>query len=563
VKLRTPLVPLACLLAIAASAAAQAPEDATVTDAAPDQPVVSVPHAEPEEHVATPGTESELDADAADPDLELDAEPPAVVLDTPAPEGSAKIVYVVERVAIRGNRTSSTTIRRFIPFKAGDPLDVDDPEVERIRYRLLGTGWFDDVRLSLSRGKKRGAVVLVVEVKERNTITVNRVIAGLSRVVTSSRDRDDHLRPYGGLGIAESNLFGLGVGLSLSGVVSADQGGVDLRYHDPLRLGGGFDLDGRVFYNHAREFFGRDPLVVIECPAPTEDEIDPEECDPDVLARRAVVIYDRVGVGLGTGHEITSALRYEIDWLGELVDVQAKPRAASSRLGKRDEEVVPIDFKIDDAVSRVSSLHLGFVLDRRDDPALPQKGQLVRFDARIGSGLLGSTYDFARIEVAGRHFQRLPWRHVLSVGAMFGAVLGRAPFFYRYYAADLTDLLPSRALELNLDHRRTHNLLGTNIREFDKTDFGARLDVEYQLPLLRNPKGFARGIDLYLGGGVFALAELDQLRRGGPPGYDGFERLPLDLTMDLGMQADTAMGVFRVGFSTLIGFLPDFGRENR
>jgi hypothetical protein len=142
-------------------------------------------------------------------------------------------------------------------------------------------------------------------------------------------------------------------------------------------------------------------------------------------------------------------------------------------------------------------------------------------------------------------------------------VLGRAPFFYRYYAADLTDLLPSRALELNLDHRRTHNLLGTNIREFDKTDFGARLDVEYQLPLLRNPKGFARGIDLYLGGGVFALAELDQLRRGGPPGYDGFERLPLDLTMDLGMQADTAMGVFRVGFSTLIGFLPDFGRENR
>jgi hypothetical protein len=310
VKLRTPLVPLACLLAIAASAAAQAPEDATVTDAAPDQPVVSVPHAEPEEHVATPGTESELDADAADPDLELDAEPPAVVLDTPAPEGSAKIVYVVERVAIRGNRTSSTTIRRFIPFKAGDPLDVDDPEVERIRYRLLGTGWFDDVRLSLSRGKKRGAVVLVVEVKERNTITVNRVIAGLSRVVTSSRDRDDHLRPYGGLGIAESNLFGLGVGLSLSGVVSADQGGVDLRYHDPLRLGGGFDLDGRVFYNHAREFFGRDPLVVIECPAPTVDEMVPEVWDPDVLARRAVVFSDRVGVVLGTGHDFTCAVGY-------------------------------------------------------------------------------------------------------------------------------------------------------------------------------------------------------------------------------------------------------------
>src|SRR5688572_13119310 len=179
----------------------------------------------------------------------------------------------------------------------------------------------------------------------------------------------------------------------------------------------------------------------------------------------------------------------------------------------------------------------------------------MRVDARIGSGLIGSTYDFARLEASARHFQPLPWGHVVSLGMFVGTVFGRAPFFYRFYAADLSDLLPSRALELNLDHRRTHNLLGTSIRDFDKADLAARIDFEYELPLHRGD-GDIRGIDAYAGAGLFLLAERDALR-GGLPGYEGLERVPVDFTFDLGVQADTKIGVFKVGFSSLIGFLPD------
>lgn len=474
--------------------------------------------------------------------------------------GKDRIIYQLERVEVLGTGVRPDMVRRFVPLEPGAPLDVDDPAIEQIRFRLLGTGWFDDVRLSLKRGSARGRVVLVIEVQGRSTLTISRVVAGLSRVVTNRNDRNDRLRPYAGLGLSEGNLLGLGIGVTGSAVVSAQQLGLDLRYYDPIHLGAGFDLTGRAFYNDAREFFGREPTVARDdCRMPAAGEM-VEPCDPDVRSFRAVVIYDRYGFGAGTGHEITGGLRYELDWLGEVVDVSAKPRAASTRRGADGTLIAPIDFHIDDGTSYVSSIHLGLIYDRRDDPALPTRGQVLRFDARMGAGVLGSSYDFARLEASFRSFHLLPWRHVLSVGVFLGTIFGRAPFFYRFYAADLSDLLPSRALELNLDHRRTHNLLGTSIQEFDKEDLAARIDFEYQLPLHRGTGGI-RGIDAYAGAGLFLLGQRSVVRMG-PPGYSGLSRVPLDVTFDLGIQADTSVGVFKFGFSSLIGFLPDLGQES-
>lgn len=541
--------------------ATPAPASAAPVEISAPAPPAASDQPEPESELAPRAEAPASEAPADDVSADASAAPAA------SAQPLAKLIYVIERIEITGNSMDADVIRRFVQFRPGDPLDVEDPEIERTRFRLLGTGWFNDVRLALRRGSARGRVVLVIDVQERNTLTVSRVFGGLARVVGQHGTGPDSLRPYAGLGLYESNMLGQGFGVGVTGVFSEAQLGLDLRYHDPLRLGAGFDLNGRLFYNDAREFFGRHPVVDIECPEPDPDKprpppgVEEELCDPDVRARRAVVIYDRIGIGIGTSHEISSNMRYELDWLGELVDVNAKPRSAITTIGKHDETTEPIDFHIDDGISRVSSIHLGLVFDRRDDPALPSKGQLIRFDARIGTGLLGSTYDFARVEADARQFFRLPWHHVLSLGGFVGTVFGPAPFFYRYYAADLSDLLPSRALELNLDHRRTHNLLGTSIKEFDKEDLAAKLDFEYQLPLHRGG-GDVRGVDAYAGAGVFLLADREALRTG-LPGYRGLERLPLDLTFDLGVQADTAIGVFRIGFSSFIGFLPDFGRERQ
>jgi outer membrane protein insertion porin family len=525
-----------CALALlVASASAQPVSNDPV--AAPSAPEDAPAAAEPpplDEQVVVPRVESE----AADPD-EQSARPP--------------IRYFLERVEIRGNRTRRDVIEHFVPLERGELFDVDDPSIERIRWRLLGTGYFHDVKLSLARGSTKGWVVLIIEVQERNTLVIDRLVAGLSRVVNSSGAMRDELRPYGGLGVAETNFLGLGLGISGAAVVSQYQYGLNFGYHDPMLGGSGFSLSGRVFHNYAREFFGRNPLIAVSCPSVVSEDPD-DPCNPSRAGKRAVVIYHRTGAGFGTGHDISSTLRYTLDWLGEHVDVGNRPRAASTQRGA---EIVPIDFRIQDGVSYVSSLRLGLIYDHRDSPTLTRRGSLASFRARIASGLLGSSYDFVRLEAGARHFLPLPWGHVLSLGAFAGTVFGEAPFFYDFYAADLSDLLPSRVLELNLDHRHPPNLLGTSIAWMDMEDLAARIDFEYELPLHRGG-GFVRGVDAYWGAGLYMLAPRDSLRVA-IAGYEGLAALPLDLTFDVGIQADTELGLIRLGFSTLIGFLPAVG----
>lgn len=474
------------------------------------------------------------------------------------PAQEDRLVYRLERIDVRGNGTRAGVIRAFVEMRPGDDLDPNDPDLSLTRYRLMATGWFDSVDLRLERGAERGWVVLVVEVDERNTLVIERVVAGLSRVVGDSDEVKDPLRPYAGLGIKEGNLFGLGVELSAAAVVSELQQGISLHYNDQHLDNGQFSLRGRAFYNRAREFFGRDPVVDISCDAARAPTV---PCDPDIERRRAVVIYDRTGFGIGTGSFLGDNLRYHVDWLGERVDVGAKPRAATSQRGTLSTDREPIDFRIEDDVSYVSTLRLGLAFDTRDDLRLPARGHLLETSGLVATQALGSDYPFARLDVNYRGYHTLPWGHILGLGAFAGSVVGRAPFFYYFYAADLSALLPSRQLDLNLDHRRTHNLLDTAIIEMDREELAGRLDLEYKLPVYAGGRT-VRGVHLYAGGGLFLLARRDDLKLG-IPGYSGFSRVPVDLTFDVGVTADTSMGYFKLGFSTFVGFLPDLGRDNR
>ncbi len=553
------LVLVACLRATAhaqdAGVAEAAPDATTPSEGAAGTTSIIAPDASVVAPEPAPAAISEPPVDHAEDAAQEEASPEDGSGEEDAEGTVTTIRYFLERIRVVGNeKTSAAVIKRYVPLALGDVLDVDDPTIETIRFRLMGTGWFNDVRLSLERGRKRGWIVLVVEVRERNTIVIQKVVAGISRVVGSRQGSDqDSVEPYAGLGVAETNLFGLGSTLAAQLVVAKSQYGGDLRYLDPMLLGRGFELSTRLFHNRAQEFFGKEGenTVSFPCVLTPEQIADGEECPPLVLAKAAVVIYRRTGVSIGTGHDISGTLRYTIEWQGELIDVLHKPDAASRPRGSRR---VPIDFRVDDGQNLVSSLQLSLIYDRRDDPGLTRRGQLLQFRAIAATGMLGSSYDFTRLEVSARHWQPLPWGHVLSLGLFAGSVFGRAPFFYHFYASDLSDLIPSRVLDLNLDHRSPHNLLGTAIGEMRSEELAARLDVEYALPLSSGGQAI-RLLDAYLRVGLYALANRDDVRIA-IPGYDGAERIPVDLTFDLGVRADTSVGVFSFGFSTLIGFLP-------
>lgn len=463
-----------------------------------------------------------------------------------------RIRYVVERVVIRGNRTTrDRVIRRYVPIRAGDVLDVEDPAVELIRYRLLGTGWFRDVRLALARGSRRGRVILRVEVEERNTLVVQGVSVGLSSDVSATADENADLSAYGAVDVGETNLLGLGVSLSAAAAISERQQGYRLRYSDRAFAGSQASLNATLLFNDARDYFGDRDVRATSC------------AGEEVEGASAVVAYTRAGGVFGTGLDLGVSTRLELGYRLELLDASL-PCAASRTRGPddTDAEVVPIDFGILRGRSVLSGLTLDLSFDRRDVPALPSRGIFVRFTADAFSNLLGSDYDFARLQVAASGWLRLPWGHVLEVRGFLGAVLGRAPFFFRFFVGDQSDLIPNRILDLTFDRRPAPDFLGTAVAEMRYEDLAGSVGLEYRMRLHRsgNPGAAIYGVDAYLGVGLYALGSRSDIRLA-PAGYVGLSRIPLDLTFDLGLKADTSLGVFRFGLSNLIGFFPFSQRD--
>ena len=468
----------------------------------------------------------------------------------PSPSVPPPIRYFLERVEVRGNTvTRGYVVRRFVPIEPGEVLDVDDPAIETIRWRLLGTGWFDDVRLRLRRGTRRGWVVLVIEVEERNTLVIQQIALGISQGVASSGDTSNDPLPYGGISVAETNLLGLGMELSVTALASKRQQGVRARFTDPVFLGSNYLLSISGLFANGREFFGDDDAIVsIRCPEPDPD---PVPCPDEVMARNAVVFYKRGAFSLGTGHDLGASARYTLDWEGEIVDVAVRPEAASSSRGR---DVDPIDFSIDDGTSFVSTIQLGLAYDRRDDPALPSRGTLVHFRGDAATRLIGSDYSFLRLQVLARQWIPMPWGgHYVRLGVFAGTIFGDAPFFYKFHASDLSDLVPSRILEMNIDNRPPPDFFGTSVAEMRAEEVAGRIDIEYGLPLHRGESGI-RAVDAYAGVGLYALADRTDLRVA-IPGYEGASQIPVDLTFDLGVRADTTIGVFQLGFSSLLGFI--------
>ena len=458
---------------------------------------------------------------------------------------SSQVRYVLEGIVVIGNkRTKAHTIRKFIPLKRGDFMDPESPELLATEWRLMGTGWFNSVELRLERGAERGYVVLVVEVRERNTVVIEQLVAGLSEGVSKTTDSGRTLFPWLGFKVTETNLAGLGI--RLSGTVLASefqQGGrLDLRY--PKLIKSAYGIRFGTFFLNGREFYGNSPLVSVPCGLPT--------CPGTSIVPNAVVRYRRGGFMVGTGRDITTTLRYSLDWVGDIVSVLDRPEAASEQRGS---EIAPIDFAIQDGKSFVSSLRFALLYDRRDDPGITKEGVLFRGVITIGTRFLGGDYDFLQLEAWVRRWWRLPWKHTIRLGAFGGAAFGNTPFFYLFHVSDLTDLIPSRFLEMQLDARPPPNLLDTSIENNQLGELAWRLDLGYDIPVYERVRDRGlREINLYTVIGLYGLADLRDPRTG-LSGYTGLSRFPLDLTFDFGFRFDTRVGVFQVGFSTLVGFI--------
>jgi outer membrane protein insertion porin family len=224
-----------------------------------------------------------------------------------------------------------------------------------------------------------------------------------------------------------------------------------------------------------------------------------------------------------------------------------------------------IDFAIEPDTSFVSTISVGFTYDKRDSAILPTRGTVASFLGDLASPLIGSDYEFVRLQAYVNHWIPLRWKHSIRLGLFVGAVFKNAPFFYKFFVTDLTDLQPARILGLNLDHRPAPNLFGlfqcgsvfssecgTAIAQMRQEELAARIDAEYVWPLVRGRRKFVKGADAYVRLGLYTLADPRDFRIA-MPGYKGFAKIPIDLTADIGVKLDTQIGVFQIGLAKLLG----------
>lgn len=446
--------------------------------------------------------------------------------------------YELQGIEIRGNtRTRDRVILRYLPYRAGALLDVDDPELELARYRLLGTGFFSNVSLSLKKGDRRGAVVLVVDVVERNTIVINELWMGLA----ADADREGKARPltaYGGVDVAETNLAGTGISLGAAIGVAQDQLALRTRFLDPAFLGTAWMTSATLLYNDARDFFGnRDVLYV-------------DEQATDRVNDYAVVRYKRFGGSVGAGHDISSSIQMWFDYRVEQIDASI-PLAASHRRGLDRE---PIAFDLLPKKSVLSTVRASIVADTRDQPILPTRGYHAMVHTDLAMAPFGSDYAYTKVQLRASRWFPLPWNHVARLELFAGMISGDAPFFERFYIGDFTDLLPKRVLELNTDRRPAPNFLNTQIAEVRYGEYAAKVQGEYRVPLYRGHRA-VYGIDVFSSAGLYGVASARDLKEP-PRGYTGLRRLPLDLTFNLGFRMDTNAGGFVFAFSNVLGFIP-------
>ncbi len=448
---------------------------------------------------------------------------------------------MLESIAVRGNdRTQSGVIEHVVPFRTGEPLDVSDQRLGDLRFRLLATGFFDDVRITLERGTARGRVVLVITVRERNTFTIEQLAIGVSEGLNDPRTSGAAV--YAGGSVAETNLLGTGSTLAGAFLLSAPQQAIRMRFYEPSLFGSPLALSLAGFFASGREAFGNGRVLVAP-PLPPDGGFRPED------AAFAIVRYHRGGAEIGSGLLLDPTVRFDLRFHVEAIDVLSRPDAASELRGS---EVRPIDFHIRDGTSIVTALTLELSHDARDDVVIPREGRVLHMRADLGTRLFGGDYDYVRVQALYREWISLPeWEHTLRLSLFAGAALGDAPFFSRFYAADLGDLVPGRILDMSIDRRGAPNLLGTAIGAYRIGELGARLDVEYAIAVAR-PSPEVRSIWIFANAGLYLLADSEIFLRP-TPGY--VVSVPLDLTFDAGVRIETAIGVFSIGLSTLFGFV--------
>jgi len=462
------------------------------------------------------------------------ANPSATTLALPEfpPDPLFATSYHIEGIDVRGNRKTKTAlILREVGLRPGDVVTANDTRVGLARLRLLALGYFLDVHLSLVKGKQRGLANLVVEVEERGTIILDAIYLGSSQATTL----------WGGLAATERNLLGRGIALGggFVGSTRPEVTGAEAGFAGALKIAGppAF-FSGRLALQASFLASRGSEFVRAQGPSGSADPA-------DFIA----VNTRRLGGTVGAGHALsrtfflTGEARFESIHAGFPADrVQALP----------DGSLRDIAFDIREGGSHLGSFALALDFDSRSDPVLPRSGHHIELSVEGATAALASSYSFVKGVAQSSSYWPLPWGHIFGVHLYLGGILGNAPYFDRFFAGDLNQLLPPRALGLNFSTQPSYDFLGTGADAHRYENLAGRALVEYAIPIWRR-HGLLYGGDAFAAFGAFAVSDPSDF---GKSEVSFSRAVAADLTADLGIRLDTYIGIFTLSVANAIGRIP-------
>ena len=443
-------------------------------------------------------------------------------------------VILIEAIEITGNTATDTEIiQRALPIQPGDILHASDHRLRDTRFKVLALGYFRDVTLAMRKGSARGQVIIEIHVVERGTFVLNRLWFGTNDVA-----------PYWfGTDVGERNLLGLGIAVGGGFIYAAhgnivgarDQWAGELRVADGSLRGTPWGVTGSMTLVHGSE------------PYRTAGEDD----DTSVENFHAFP-YRRFGGRWGATYDLSTLARVSATLRAESIDAEL-PVAPAQVLP--DGRVTAVDLHLQPGHSRVITAGFGFDRDSRPDPVLPHSGSRITVSAEVGSSALDSSYDFSTLFGRYEHWWPVDKDEHTTVGIRLagGMVIGDAPRFDRIHISDVDHMLTPRALGLVLSVASPLDILHTRTDKPSYGELGGSATVEVARTLWRgHGRGRIYGGDLFVGAGLWGLAETDDLRL---RDTSVWKSLPVDLAGDVGVRLDTDVGIFELTIANALGRL--------
>jgi outer membrane protein assembly factor BamA len=430
----------------------------------------------------------------------------------PAPDEAAPTPprYLIERIEFHGlERTQEDAIRKHLAVREGEVLDEERVLVTRLRLGQLR--WFSRVDTRVERGSARGLVVLVFDVDERNTLSLSELFIGSTEAQSI----------YGGFGLAEGNAFGEGLELHGAFVYGGSPAQLPLA---PARFSVRADLrvpevnvglPSRVSLGVSALWIRGEEFACLD-----------DECEAfeGSLGQAPRLRYVRAGGALEAAVRVSPFARIAAGVRGEHVEGVLRAGRADPLTGVG--AVPPLLL----GTSTLTALTAEYARDSRDDVFFPTDGSRIDLRGVLGSRAFGGDYEYSRWSLDVEKDLAV-WRgHALRLLASAGVAQGDAPFFERFYAADLAyfSIGPAlgRALELNFSTDSRYDAAA------------AMAGLEYGIPLWRAGRVLQRG---YL---ALGARWVHTMRTPGEWSRTPLSRSPL--SCEAALRVDTPVGVFNL-----------------